>query len=423
MEVGEPRVLGAGWQAMLAELRWRAEKARTELDKLFSVQKRYFREKAELLIEELDLPSAKASMLLDFAEKLVDCLDEAYPQAEAKLRKLLTALENNRVKVALSPRGEKTLYVTPIGEGWHVSAHLCRENWLFSLLIHGVSAEAEFPDILGLNSEALYYLQAGWRASDEGEDKEGRPKMTTTQAWQIFAWAATRPDSLLIYLSALNLNKKGPSIEWLIIAESWRQQWPGKEGKRLAKQVAEQHPLGQLTRYLGDGSVTRAPIFTVGHEREPMPRELAQGILEAAYKAGYEKLLELLDSAKWLALKNFKPKQDPIHAAFQGYTFWLYYHKEKQMLQACTLFKDPREASRLAEALAKLGVQARINTRKNRYHILQLNAHEILKLAENSQEWRKALKQLAQKRGIQPKGPVTRRLLELAENPPQARYK
>jgi hypothetical protein len=48
---------------------------------------------------------------------------------------------------------------------------------------------------------------------------------------------------------------------------------------------------------------------------------------------------------------------------------------------------------------------------------LQLNAHEILKLAERYPEWRRALKQLAQKYNIQPKTPTLKRLLELAENP------
>ena len=49
----------------------------------------------------------------------------------------------------------------------------------------------------------------------------------------------------------------------------------------------------------------------------------------------------------------------------------------------------------------------------------QLNGHNILKLAEQHPEWRKAVKELAQKRNMQPRGPITRRLLELAENPPK----
>jgi len=137
-EVSEPRVLGAGWRAMLAELRWRAERAYNLLGELFSEQKSYFREKAELLIRELDLPSAKALMLLDFAEKLVDCLYRAYPQSESKLRRLPAALERDRVRVKRS--GRKTPHIVPEGEEWHVSVCRRRKGWIFHLPIHGISA-------------------------------------------------------------------------------------------------------------------------------------------------------------------------------------------------------------------------------------------------------------------------------------------
>jgi|GEM_PF-4648128 hypothetical protein len=75
--------------------------------------------------------------------------------------------------------------------------------------------EANFPDVLNLDGEALHYLQAGWRASDEG-DKDGKPRMDTTKPWQVLAWAATRYGSLYIYLGGLEINKGKPSIEWLI---------------------------------------------------------------------------------------------------------------------------------------------------------------------------------------------------------------
>jgi hypothetical protein len=45
------------------------------------------------------------------------------------------------------------------------------------------------------------------------------------------------------------------------------------------------------------------------------------------------------------------------------------------------------------------------------------NAQEVIKLAERYPGWRKAVKELVQKRNAQPKGPATRRLLELAEKP------
>ena len=105
--MGEPRVLGAGERAMLAELRWRAERAYNLLGELFSEEGKYFHEKAELLIEELDLLSTKASMLLDFAEKIIECLDKAYPQAETKLQKLLTALGERQRESGAVPMRRK----------------------------------------------------------------------------------------------------------------------------------------------------------------------------------------------------------------------------------------------------------------------------------------------------------------------------
>jgi hypothetical protein len=416
MEVSEPRVLGAGWQAMLAELRWRVEKARSVLGELFSEQKRYFREKAELLIRELDLPSTKALMLLDFAEKAVERLDEAYPQAEAKLQKLLTALERNSVKVELSPRGKKTLHVSPMDEELRVEAQRVRGRWMFKLPIYRVSGNTVFPDILNLSSEELYYLQAGWRASDECDDK-GKPRMGTTKPWQVLAWAATRYGSLRIYLSALNLNMTKPTIAWQMSSKSWIQQWPGKEGKKLAQQEARETPLGMLAWYLGDGRRHKYDLrYKVGNDTERKPKRLVQEILEAAYRTGYGTLLDLLQSEKWLTLKKLQPKQHPVRATLQGYTFWLYCYEDKRVLQARAQLKDLEDASRLAQALAKLGVEARIRAWR-RYHILQLSGRNILRLAEHCPEWRRALKQLAQKQNLKPREPMLRRLLELAENP------
>jgi len=285
-----------------------------------------------------------------------------------------------------------------------------------SLPIYRVSAEAEFPDILGLNSQALYYLQAGWRASDES-CYQNEPRMGTTQPWQVLAWAAVRYGYLRIYLSALNLNMNEPTLAWTIISKSWEQQWPTREGKKLAQQVAKQHPLGMLAWYLGDGRRHRYDLrYKVGNEEKYEPKDLSQQILQAAYQTGYGKLLDLVDSEKWAAVKRLQPKQHPVYATFQGHAFWLYCHKEKQVLYAQALLKNLEEASRLARALAMLGIEARIHA-WHRYHIVQLNGQNILKLAERYQEWRRALKQLTEKHKLQPKTPMLRRLLELAENP------
>jgi hypothetical protein len=123
--------------------------------------------------------------------------------------------------------------------------------------------------------------------------------MGTTQPWQIFAWAAVRYGHIQIYLSALNLNMTKPTLVWTIKSKSWNQQWPTREGKKLAQQVAEQHPLGMLTWYLGDGEKHPEVFrFAIQNDEKYEPKQLAQQILQAAYQTGYGKLLDLLNSEK-----------------------------------------------------------------------------------------------------------------------------
>jgi len=140
-------------------------------------------------------------------------------------------------------------------------------------------------------------------------------------------------------------------------------------------------------------------------------------IVRRAYETGYGKLLDAIKCDKWLALKNLMPKRDPVHARFNGHIFCLN-SKIRTVLFACTVTKSEEEARRCAQLLAALGVQAKVYKRLKRYWIVQLNSREVLKLAERLPEWRSALRELAEKRRIEPKGPVARRLLELAGSPP-----
>jgi hypothetical protein len=412
----------SGWRTgptdLLAELYTRAQLANRELHSLVDGQKKYFYKSTEALIHGLGLPADKANMLQDFTEKLIEYLEWAYPLSEEKLKKMLVALENNDVKVELSQRGTKTLHVRPVNENWYISAQLRRKTWLFKLPFRQFGFDAEFPDILNLTEKEIYFLRAGWRASDESSNRLF-PKMATTQPWQIFAWASVRYGFLRVYLTSLNLNMKRPTFTWTLISLDWEQEWPTREGKKQAQQVASQHPLGMLAWYLGDGRRHKYDLrYKIGNEEKYEPKDLAQQILQAAYQTGYGKLLDLLESEKWTAIKRLQPKQQPVYATLQGHIFWLNYYDNKQVLQARALFKDPAQAHRLAKALADNGIQARINTWKTGYHILQITGQNILKLAENSPEWRRALKHLAEKHSLQPKTPMLRRLLELAENPP-----
>jgi hypothetical protein len=412
-----------GWrtgQDLLTELYTRAQLAQSQLGNLFSGQKKYFYETSEAIVDVFDLPADKANMLRDFAEKAVNLLDKAYPQAETKLQKLLRALENSNVKVELGPRAKKTLHVTPEGEKWYVSAHMVEDKrWLISLPIYRVSAEAEFPDLLNLSDQDLYYLQAGWRASDESCE-QNKPRMGTTQPWQVFAWTAVRYGYLKIYLKNLNLNMNEPTLTWSITSKSWNQQWPTREGKKLAKQVAKQHPLGMLSWYLGDGKRHQFILkYSIEGNEKYESRELVEQIIQVAYQTGYGKLLDLLTCDKWKALKRLQLKQHPVYATYQGYTFWLNYYEEKYLVQARTLVKTIEEAQKLSRALQGINVSiSRVKNRWKEYFYLGFYTPGVIKLAENYQEWRRALKQLAEKHGLQPKTPMLQRLLELAENPP-----
>jgi hypothetical protein len=414
-----------GWrttQGLLQELHSRAKRAQSLLGNLVDKHKKFFDVSTEAIIDVFDLSADKANTLREFAQKMMDLIDRAYLQAETKLQKLLNALENTNITIEVES-GKKTIHIFPSSEEWYISAHYQKKTWIYSLPIRRLSTEVEFPDILNLSDEDIKYLQRGWRASDESQDKEGRASMTTTQKWQIFAWASTRPGRLWIYIDSLNLNKKFPTMQFLIVS-SWQQQWPGRDGKKQAKQELEQeqHPLTLLTWYLGDGTKGKAPEFLDGEipKRRPMTREEAKIMLEFAYKTGIGKLMDVLECDKWKLLKSFvnQKQQFPIHATFNGYTFWLNYNNSRQNLQARTQLKDPSEAEKLLGLLGEMGIQGRIYTVKTRYYIVEITGQNLLKLAENYKEWRRAIKQLAEKYKLQPRGPVTRRLLELAENPP-----
>jgi hypothetical protein len=362
-----------GWRTgptdLLAELHSKAQLAYRELDNLFNEQARYFHEKAEAIIDAFDLTSEKAYLLLDFAEKLVDCLYRAYPQSEAKLQKLLTALENNNVKVELSQRGTKTLHVRPEDENWYIIATRRRERktWIFSMPIHGVSAEAEFPDLLNLSDQDLYYLQAGWRASDESVYSDGRPEMGTPQAWQVLAWAAVRPGVQQIVIHRLNLNMKKPSLSWLITAKSWEQQWRTAEDKVLAQKEAEQNVLGLLTWYLGDGHRhKRDYIYKVGNNDKYKSKSIIADIVKEAYRTHYGTLLDIIESDKWTTLKSLQSRWNPVHAELAGYTFLLSWAGK---LQASIQFKTQQEAQKCIETLREHGItQIRTTLSKKKIH-------------------------------------------------------
>ena len=411
---------------MLDELLERSRRALAELDNLFSESKRYFDEVINNITREFKLTEEEINELNRFKEIMLELLDRAREQAGERLLKLVAALraflEGDEKAVTIEEYG-KVWRIQPTGESWFVTAWLPpRGSWCFTLRIHGVKGEAVFPNVVKWSPADLESAQAGWRASDESRTKTGRPVMGTTRPWQVLAWSAVRYGRLHVAIIALHLNKRGSSIEWQLIAKDWREYWRGSSSKRLAREIARANPLSLLTLYLGDGCKHPESLAIATESRaEYYEITVVPEIVRRAYETGYGKLLDAVKCDKWLALKNLMPKRDPVYAPLNGHAFCLSCFQSKgirTVLFAYTVTKSEEEARRLVQLLSALGVQAKVYKRLNRYRFVQLNGREVLKLAELSPEWRRALGGLVKKKRIEPEGPLARRLLELAGSPP-----
>jgi hypothetical protein len=189
---------------------------RGPVDWVFPAWMLYVEYAAQKIAESFQLTEEERSQLLDFRDAMKRLLLEAWTQAKEKLTALYKAVAEGTYKLE-----GKRLYALDgvwmyIGGG---TPHL---------KIHGVSASARFPDLLKLPHERLEPFQLGWRASDEGE-KGGRPLMSTTQPWQVFAWTATRYGALYIRIDTVILTHEGVSMSIQIKAKSWRQRWSKNE--------------------------------------------------------------------------------------------------------------------------------------------------------------------------------------------------
>jgi virulence-associated protein VagC len=188
----------------------------------------------------------------------------------------------------------------------------------FYIHINDISTSTRFPDVLKLPEEKIELLQIGWRASDETEAKM-RPSMSTSQPWQVFAWAVVRNGALYIRVDTVNLTREGVSVVIRMIARSWRERWSKDEAVTLVLnhfKHGEWTPL--FTMWLGDGeannNATLRGKYVVIASKEPkkigkpIGRYEAVSGTEAFAKlrdaAGvYGTLLDALKSHKWNYIK------------------------------------------------------------------------------------------------------------------------
>ncbi|MFZ8841361.1 MAG: hypothetical protein ACO2PM_21050 [Pyrobaculum sp.] len=226
----------------------------------------------------------------------------------------LTALYKAVVEGTYRLEGNR-LYA-PDGTWMHVI-----ENLTPRIIIRGVSASARFPDVLKLPHERLELFQLGWRASDES-NKKGRPYMSTTQPWQVFAWAATRYGKLQMYANLVNLTREGVSVAVHLRAKSWRQRWSKDEAiDMVASHLRRGEWAPVLTAWLGDGQTERRKVLRSKYQlviiaKEPWRLGISIGTEKALVATGkkaferlreaagvYGELLDLLKAHKWIDMK------------------------------------------------------------------------------------------------------------------------
>jgi hypothetical protein len=283
---------------------------RGPVDWVFPAWMLYTEYATQEIIKTFQLSEEEKRQLLDFRDTLTRLLRETWTQTKEKLTTLHKAVVEGTYKL----EGNK-LYA-PDGTWMYA-----RENLTPHILIRGVSASARFPDLLKLPRERLELLQLGWRASDES-NKKGRPYMSTTQSWQVFAWVATRYGRLQMYANLVNLTREGVSVAVHLRAKSWRQRWSKDEAiDMVASHIRRGEWVPMLTAWPGDGQAERRKVLRSKYQLVVVAKEpwrLGTNIgtekaLVATVKKAFErlresaglygKLLDLLKAHKWILVK------------------------------------------------------------------------------------------------------------------------
>jgi hypothetical protein len=276
--------------------------------------------------------------------------------------------------------------------------------------IHSIRTETYFPDVLKLSREKLELLQLGWRASDES-NKGGRPAMSTTQPWQMFAWATVRCGMLHPYVVSVILTHEGISINVYIKAKSWKQRWSKDEAINL---VVENFRRGvwtpMLTMWLGDGKIEQGRYELVIAAKEPWRLGIRKGAYEALVARGkeafvklresagvYSVLLDLLRAHKWIYIKLVT--DDSLRAALkqknsitvEGVVMHLRLISGRGgSLLAEHYTRDPEKAFAAVDKLKASGLRPNV-VKSGPNYIVYIATTDLLRLAERDGEIRRAI--------------------------------
>jgi len=375
---------------------------RGPVDWVFPAWMLYVEYATQKIAEAFQLSEEEKRQLLDFRDTLKRLLMEAWMQAKKKLAALYKAVSEGTYR----------------SEGKRLYAP---NDWMYVgrtmyIPIHGISAETYFPDVLRLLQEKLELLQLGWRASDEGSEKN-RPFMDTVQPWQVFAWATVRCGKLYIRIDSANLTREGVSINVYIRAKSWRQKWSKDEAINL---VVENFRRGEwtpmLTMWLGDGKVKRKGMLSGKYElviaaKEPWRLGLVANTYEALVATGreafvklreaagvYGVMLDLLRTHKWIYIKlatddSFRAatKQNKNSITVAGVVMHLRLVSGRGgSLLAEHYTRDIEKALEVADKLKAVELRPNI-VRSGPNYVVYIATTDLIRLAERDETTRKAI--------------------------------
>ena len=375
---------------------------RGPVDWVFPAWMLYVEYATQKIAEAFQLSEEEKRQLLDFRDTLKRLLMEAWMQAKKKLAALYKAVSEGTYR----------------SEGKRLYAP---NDWMYVgrtmyIPIHGISAETYFPDVLRLLQEKLELLQLGWRASDEGSEKN-RPFMDTVQPWQVFAWATVRCGKLYIRIDSANLTREGVSINVYIRAKSWRQKWSKDEAISL---VADYLRRGEwallLTAWLGDGkarwkNILRGKYMLSIATKEPWKLGKKVGTHETIVATGreafvklkesagvYGVLLDLLRAHKWIYIKL--ATDDGLRVAYklnkkgitvEGVVMYLRLVSGRGgSLLAEHYTRDLGKALEVADRLKATGLRPNV-VRSGPNYVVYIATADLLRLAERDETVRKAI--------------------------------
>ena len=273
--------------------------------------------------------------------------------------------------------------------------------------------------------------------------------MSTTQPWQVFAWAAARCGALRIHITLANLTRKGVSVSVYLRANSWGQRWSKDEAVDLVIshfRHGEWMPL--LAMWLGDGKVKWRGMLSGRYElviaaKEPWRLGSSIGVCKALIASGkeafakpreaagvYGELLDLLKAHKWIYIKlatddgsrvayKLKAEKRSIDVLREAYrqnngeiSTEQFSHAEEPRrgavavagvmmslhlvngtggsLRARRYVRTLGEAFTIAERLESVGLRPNV-VRSGPKYLMYITTEDLLKLAEGDGEIRRAI--------------------------------